>query len=165
MQININDVLLLDTFDSNNEEHKWLLEQFNNASHSKFISKISDRLMLNGSQKFFPFDTAFVVSLFSGEIIGYVFISSIRNDEVYLESSILKEKRGKKYGSLILSSVTDYLFENYNIKEIALDIDASNEASIRTAVSCGYYEDSFDNMKFIFKNYNSNYVNKRRGGK
>lgn len=70
------------------------------------------------------------------------------------------------YGKLVLALVTDYLFLNFNIKDIALDIDVSNEASMRTASSCGYCEDEYyENGKIIYKKFNLNYINKRKRGK
>ena len=165
MQINL-DQLRLDTFDKKNDKHMWLVQQFKGSSKSDFISMIDSRLELNGKSKTFPFDTAFVVSFPSDELIGYLFISGIRGDEVYLEYSLLEEKRGHGYGSLLLGLITEYLFANYNIKDIALDIDVSNEASMKTAIGCGYYEEDFINDKrMIYKNYNLGYVNKRKNGR
>lgn len=81
---------------------------------------------------------------------------------------MLKEYRGKKYEKLILSEVSNYLFENYNIKTISLDIEPSNIASIRTALSCGYIPDEDEylsrnmNGKILYHLDNYNYINKRR---
>ena len=97
-----------------------------------------------------------------------MFISKCVNDEVYLENSILKEYRGKKYGKLILNDISNYLFQNYNIKCITLDIDPSNIASIKTALSCGYtideeeYLDRNMSGKILYRLDNYNYVSKRR---
>ena len=162
MQLNLNKIYL-ETYDKNNNAHEYLIKQFANDSYSSFISMIDSRLRLNSKQKTFPFDTAFIVYLYTGEILGYVFISGVRNDEVYLEYSILKDKRNKGYGKLTLELVTNYLFINYNIKDIALDIDVSNEASMKTTMSCGYYEDEYvDNGRLIYKNYNLSYVTRRK---
>lgn len=155
--------IILNTYDNNNKFHKELLDEFRGESHSNFISWIDNRLQLNCHQKSFPFDTGFVVSLANGNLIGYLFISAIRNDEVYLEYSILKDCRAKGYGSFMLQNVTDYLFENYNIRDIALDIDVSNEASMKTAIGCGYYEEEYlETGRVTFKNYNFHYIDKRR---
>lgn len=165
MQINLEN-FCLSPFNSENFSHVSLLNQFNGESKSNFISMIDSRLRLNSKSKSFPFRMAFVVSDFSDDLLGYVFISSIRQDEVYLEYSLLKEQRGKGYGSLLLKEVTNYLFENYNIRNIALDIDVSNEASVNTAIRSGYYEDEFINEKrIIYKSYNLNYVNRRKNGR
>lgn len=160
MQIDLGE-FCLETFDPISQKHKLLLNQFKGISHSSFISMIDNRLELLNKQKSFPFDTAFVI-ISGSKLLGYLFISSVRNDEVYLELSLLKEKRGKGYGKLILVLVTDYLFEHYNIRDIALDIDVSNHASINTATSGGYYADEYLNSgRIIFRNYNLNYIDKR----
>lgn len=165
MLLNLNEIYL-ETYNDNNSEHQALIKQFTGDSCSNFISMIDSRLKLNNKQKTFPFDTAFIVYLDTGEMLGYVFISSIRNDEVYLEYSVLKDKRGCGYGKLVLGLVTNYLFVNYNVKDIALDIDVSNDASMKTALSCGYYEDDYrDDGRLIYKNYNLNYVDRRRKGR
>lgn len=164
MQIDLGD-FSLDTFDQSIPGHKDLLTNFKDGSHSKFISMIDNRLELLNKQKSFPFDTAFVITS-NSELFGYIFISSVRNDEVYLELSLLKEKRGKGYGKLILGLVTDYLFEHYNIRNLALDIDISNNASMNTAIAEGYYADEYlENGRIIFRNYNLNYVDKRKNKK
>lgn len=165
MRINVGN-LYLETFREDCLEHLQLLKDFSGDSHSQFIHSIEERLLQNRKQKSFPFHTAYVISLASGECIGYLFISSIRNDEVFLECSILKRQRHHGYGKLCLESVTNYLFEHYNIRDIALDINVSNDASIRTAEACGYYEDEYlEEGKFIYRNYNLNYVDKRKKGK
>lgn len=158
--------ICLDTFLTTSSEHLEVFRSFKEESHSQFIHSIDDRLLQNKGSKSFPFDTGFVVTLKSGECIGYLFISSVHQDEVFLESSILKEKRHLGYGKMCLNLVTDYLFEHYNLKDIALDIDVSNDASMKTAEACGYYADEYlNNRKIIYRNYNLNYINKRRKGK
>lgn len=159
------DKILLMTYDKSNDGHRQLLLNFNGESQCDFISLIDSRLELNSNGKSFPFNTAFVVSLASGELVGYVFISSRRQDEVYLEYSLLQEQRGKGYGKMVLGLVTEYLFCNYNIRDVALDIDVSNESSMRTAISCGFYEDEYlETGKCIYRSYNLGYVDKRRKG-
>ena len=147
MQIDLGD-FCLELFNDSNPQHIWLAEQFNKESKFDFISMIDSRLKLNNKSKKFPFGMAFVVSS-SNTLLGYMFISSVRQDEVYLESSLLQDKRRRGIGKALLKAMTDYLFDNYNIKEIALDIYVSNEAGINTAISCDYYQDEsidlFDN--------------------
>ena len=93
------------------------------------------------------------------------------NDEVFLEYSILKEYRGKGYGSNIIREITDYLFEKHNIRSIRLDIDPSNRNSINVAQACGYAvdEDEFESHNYIgrmqFVRENAFYVSKRRARK
>lgn len=158
--------LYLETFRDDSLEHVVALNSFKEESSSRFISMIEERLLQNRKSKDYPFNMGFVVTLKSHEPIGYLFISSRRNDEVYLEYSILKGKRHCGYGKMCLELITEYLFNYYNIRDIALDIDVSNEASMKTAIACGYYEDGcVDRGKMILKNYNLHYVNRRNRGK
>ena len=72
------------------------------------------------------------------------------NDEVFLEYAVLKEYRGMGYASDLVREVSSYLFENYNIKSIRLDIDPSNKNSILVANSCGF---NLDEEDYESKNY------------
>lgn len=135
----------------------------------KFISQVGERLENSKFQNDGLFQTAYVV-LMGEEAVGYVYFSAVRNDEVFLELEVDSEHRGKGYGKLILNEVSDYLFNNCNIKSIMLDIDPSNEKSIRTAESCGFYpdEDDFESRRFtgkiVFIKDSNCYVSKRRIG-
>lgn len=147
--------------------HKELLLEFEGDSKSKYIHDIRLRLINNQKKKDIPFDVGYVVCL-NDKFIGYVFISKRVNDEIFLEYSIVNEFRGKGYGKLVLSEVSEYLFSNYNIKSISLDIDPSNIASVMTAVSAHYIEDEEEYMKrdmngkVLYRMDNYNYVNKRK---
>lgn len=67
-----------------------------------------------------------------------------------------------------MNLVSDYLFENYNIKDITLDIDPSNIASVQTALSCGYDLDEEEYLekglqgRTLYKKDNIYYCNKRK---
>lgn len=166
MEINTGEIILR-VYDDANLEHVNVINEFKNGSNSKFIHRIPERLMVKVNEKSYPFNTAFIVNC-DNQDIGYVFISALVNDEVFLEISILKKFRSMGYGGLCLDEVTDYLFDNYNIKGISLDIDPSNEASIRTALSCGYSPDSEEFMErsmngnMLYRKDNYYYVNRRK---
>ena len=161
------DNIMLSLYDSSNPIHNEILNKFDSDSKSEYIHSINDRLRYFQNKKSFPFNTGFFVTIDS-TIVGYLFISKCVDDEVYLENSLLKEYRGKGYGKLILNDVSNYLIENYNIRSITLDIDRSNIASIKTALSCGYIMDEEEylsrnmNGKILYHLDNYNYVNKRR---
>ena len=147
--------------------HNEILEKFDNESKSNYIHEIKERIKNTINKKNIPFDSGFFIVL-NNEIVGYMFISKKINDEVFLESSLLKEHRGKKYAGVILNDVSNYLMEEHNIKSIVLDIDPSNIASIRTALSSGYELDEEEYMKrnmsgkILYRLDNYNYINKRR---
>lgn len=100
--------------------------------------------------------------------MGYLFISSSVNDEVFLEYAVLKDFRRNGYATRIVSEVSDYLFEKHNISSIRLDIDPSNEGSIMVANACGYMldEEEYESRNYIgkmqFVRDSTCYVSKRR---
>lgn len=159
--------IVLSTYDINNEKHNEVLDKFENESKSQYIHDIKERIKDFKNKKSFPFDTGFFVVI-NNDIVGYMFISKNISDEVYLESSLLKEYRGKKYGKLILNDVSNYLMNEYNIRSLILDIDPSNIPSIRTAISCGYEIDEEEYLKrnmsgkILYRLDNYNYINKKR---
>lgn len=166
MNLILENITLL-VYNNNNEKHNQVLDKFNNESKSQYIHDINERIKDSKNRKSFPFDIGFLV-IINNDIVGYMFISKKINDEVYLESSLLKEYRGKKYGRIILNDVSNYLMNEYNIRSIVLDIDPSNTPSIRTAISCGYEIDEEEYLKrnmsgkILYRLDNYNYINKRK---
>lgn len=149
------------------ENHKQIKEELENGvSSSGFIHQIKERLENSNNNKSI-FNSAFII-LDEDIPVGYLFISSNINDEVFLECSILKEFRGMGYGSRVTNEISDYLFEEQNIRSIKLDIDPNNKKSIMAANSCGFFldEDDYESrnytgkMKFIRES--DCYINKRR---
>lgn len=160
----------LDTIDLtryNDTKHHKLKEDFENASSSKFIDSIKDRLISSSYNEDFSFQSAYVTEE-NGVSYGYIYLSSMKDDEISIEISMLKDFRGKGYGSRTLTEVSNYLFDNHNIKTITCDIDPSNKRSINMATTCGFFpdEDEFaergytGRMKFVKDN--PNYISKRR---
>ena len=119
----------LSTYDNSNVYHKNLLYELENNSKSIYIHDIGERLVNTKNKKTFPFGMGFVVSV-NGVFVGYLYLSTKLKDEVFLEYSIIKEFRGKKFGKLLLKEVSDFLMNNCNVKSIVLDIDPSNIPSI-----------------------------------
>ena len=74
-------------------------------------------------------------------MVGFVDIGQFNGEEeaVYLRGAIDKDKRGKHYGTLMLSETTDYIFANYpKVRNVKLKIDEDNKASLSTANACGF---------------------------
>ena len=137
----------------NPERHNNTKEEFlSGSSLSKYIQKVGERLELSKTNDKSIYQSAFVVE--EEQIpIGYLYISNVSRDEVFLEYGVLKNFRKKGYATRIIKEISDYLFENYNIKNIRLDIDPSNIGSIATAKSCGFYldEEEYEQRNFIGK--------------
>ena len=149
------------------QEHSFLKEELENGkSSSNYIHQIGERLESSKDNDKNIYQKAFII-LDENTPIGYLFISSMINDEVFLEYAILKEFRGMGYASDIVREVTQYLFENYNLKSIRLDIDPSNKNSILVANACGFIldEEQFESRNYIgkmqFIKENENYISKR----
>lgn len=150
------------------QDHRTLKEEFENgSSSSKYIQDIGNRLELSKDNDNSIYQSAFVV-VDGDESVGYLFISSMVRDEVFLEYAVLKTFRGMGYASSIVSEVSNYLFQNHNIRSIKLDIDPSNKNSVLVAESCGFIldEEEFESRNFIGKMHfikeSDCYVSKRR---
>ena len=155
--------LKLDRYNVNYES---VINEFNNDSKSIFIHDISRRLISSSTLNENILREAYVV-LDNNIPIGYVYISGNTNDEVYVEISILKEKRKQGYGKKILTEISDYLFEK-NMRVIKVNIEPSNIGSINMVDSCDFIldEDDYENNhytgKMTFYKENEYYVDKRR---
>ena len=137
----------------NYDKHNLIKEELSfGNSNSKYVQKISERLELSSNNDKSIYQSAFVVED-KGISIGYLYISNVSDDEVFLECSILKDFRKKGYGSKILKEVSEYLFQKENIRNIRLDIEPSNIASISTAKACGFDfdQEEYENRNFIGK--------------
>lgn len=158
--------IMLSIYDESNIKQDEVLNKFEGESKSNYIHDIKERIKNSVNKKSFPFDIGYFISV-NNEIVGYIFISKNISDEVFLEYSVLKEKRGKGYAKIILSEVSNYLMNEYNIKCLVLDIDPSNIASIKTALNAGYELDEEEYMKrgmtgkILYRLDNYNYINKR----
>lgn len=150
----------------NKDKYKEVQDELDKGeSSSKYIHQIKERLELSNYNNIYQ--NAYIV-LDKDTPVGYLYISSMINDEVYLEYSILKRYRNMGYASDLLYEISNYLFENCNIKNIKLDIDPSNKGSILVANSNGYILDEEDyekrnylgKMKFIKES--DCYISKRR---
>lgn len=150
------------------EKHSSLKKELESGiSSSKYIHQIGERLELSKNNHSTLYQSAFVVE---GENmpVGYLFISSMVRDEVFIEYAVLKDFRKMGYGSSIVSEVVDYLFKNHNIRSIRLDIDPSNKNSILLAESCGFSldEEDYESRNFTgkmqFIKESDCYISKRR---
>lgn len=148
------------------EKYNQIKEELENGiSSSKYIHQIKERLEKSNNNHSI-YNSAFIV-LDENNPIGYLFISSMINDEVFIEYSVLKEHRQKGYGKKVVNEISDYLFENNNIKSIILDIDPSNKNSMLLASSCGFFfdEEDYESRNYIgkmrFIKESNCYINKR----
>lgn len=148
------------------DEYNYIKDELENGiSKSSYIHDIGKRLEASKNKENI-FDSAFIVSD-DDNSVGYLFISNSRNDEVFLEYALLKDFRGMGYARELVENVTNYLFDEHNIRSIRLDIDPSNEASMNVAEACGFVEDEEEyasrnycgRIQFVKDSYN--YISKR----
>lgn len=131
-------MLTLNTFDKNNNKavrFVWSLCE-DNSIQSRFQGILSG--LTNPKNEFF--NHGFLVTL-NNNFIGYINISDYNNVDrcIYLKAAIAKEQRGKSYGKILLSEITEYIFEKYpEVEIIYLKIDKDNKPSLMTANACGY---------------------------
>jgi len=143
----------LDLVRYDEQKHSFMKEELTTgSSFSEFIHQTSGRLEFSKNNKKTIYQSAFVVED-RGTPIGYLYISSMVHDEVFLEYAILKNFRRMGYGSSLVTEITDYLFEKYNIRSVRLDIDPSNKKSILLADSCGFVldEEEYESRNYIGK--------------
>ena len=147
-----------------NEEYKEIKDEFvSGKSSSRFINNIDSRLNIRDDGNFF--NHGYLVKL-NNDIVGYLYVSGITNNNIYLEYSVRSDYRNQKIARRLLDSVTNYICENYNINEIKLNIYKDNRASQKVAEECGYYLE--DEEEYLYKGdsdfvlNNPYYINKKR---
>lgn len=129
------------------EAHRFASKQLIEQSLGGYIHQLEERLRDSKKSEKLLFSNAYLAQ-FNDNIFGYIYISSMKKNSIYLEYMILEQFRGKGFGSRLLEETTDFIFHQFeNIKEIHLDISRDNQKSIRTAESCGYY---FDSDTYVF---------------
>lgn len=74
--------------------------------------------------------------------IGYMYVSDEYDGERILAYIINEKLRGKGLGKVMLTSVSEYLFEHGNTRTLKLYINKDNVAGINLAVSCGFSKTS-----------------------
>lgn len=152
----------------NEQEHNSLKKELESGnSSSKYIHQIGERLELSKDNDRSIYQSAFVVED-ANISVGYLFVSSIIRDEVFLEYAVLKDFRRMGYAKRIVNEIAEYLFKNHNIRSIRLDIDPSNKNSVLVANTCGFTldEEEYESRNFTgrmqFIKESDYYISKRR---
>lgn len=132
----------------------YVFKEINGNSKSNFIFNVTNRL--ENSKYYDFFNNAYVIEQFN-EIIGYIYISNKKNNNIYIEYLIFKNYRKKGYAYKVLDGLIDYIFNQYSdIEFINLSIDESNIASINLAEKLDFVLDDdsiyLDKLLFIKDN-------------
>ena len=147
-----------------NEQHKETKNELVfGESSSKFINNIESRLSIKPNDSFF--NHGYLVK-YKNNVVAYLYVSGITNDNIYLEYSVLNKYRNQKIASNLINSVTNYIFNNFNINEIKLNISKDNISSQKVAENCGYYIEDEDEYLYANKSdfviNNPYYISKKR---
>ena len=150
--------LTLVNFNSNDKTHLMTLKKL--AKDSDITSRFNGFLQhLNNKNSIF-FNKGFFVRD-EENLIGYIDLSNFNEEEkaVYIRQAIFKEYRGnkeKRYGTLLLNEITDYIFSNYSmVHYIKARIHHDNISSMKMAWNC-----DFSNDEEIFSKENPYIKNK-----
>ena len=73
---------------------------------------------------------------------GYVWISNEKNDQRSMSMIIDRKLRNKGYGRMVLTGVTDYLFEHCLASAVRVYIKKKNIPSSKMAQKCGFIKDN-----------------------
>lgn len=94
------------------------------------------------------------------EFVGYIRLENLKwNGTLNIEWAVSPEFRNQKLGRRIVSSLSDYIFTNYEeVKKLRGVIDKSNYASRKMANSIGFVEEKVDSEY----DYDYIYVTKTR---
>lgn len=131
--------LTLEKVDLDDKNHLELLQSLllENNEFSGFIRPLfSENFSGNGAS---IYSSHYIVSL-KGIGIGYVYISNLDSfQRVSLNYVIESSFRGKHYGKLLLTEISEFLFQkDIHIKEIELYIENSNCYSKKVALDVGF---------------------------
>ena len=68
----------------------------------------------------------------NNELIGYGEITRIKEDSASISRLlILNNFRSKGYGKVLIKTIIDYAFDEFNLKELTLNVIESNEKAIK----------------------------------
>ena len=142
----------LDEYDSLNIDHRsTVIELTNDSNVRKYFydfDRYVDNLLEHGKDN--GINKVYVVSM-RDEIVGMVMID-YEEPRYYISYALLPNRRNERLGSLLLSDFTDYLFKlDGNIDKLFLEINASNIASIKTALCVGY--ERIGKTSYYLENY------------
>lgn len=148
------DNIILEIF--NPSKHKHILDEIKMIP-SKIIPQVEERLLNSRNVDTLEFSNAYLVNI-NSNIVGYIYLSEMRKNIIYIDYLILKNFRKKGIGFYTMDIIRNHLLENNtNLKEIRFNIDKSNLGSILLADKLGFIADedySTDKIDYIMDNPN-----------
>ena len=127
------------------------------------IHQVEERLNSSRICENLELSNAYLINL-RNNIVGYIYLTGKSKKYIYLEYLIFKKYRKQGIGKYTLDNVIDYIFmNNLDLKEIRLNIDRSNLASMFLAESLGFIDDeNYLSDKIDFIKDNPYYMKKRK---
>lgn len=91
---------------------------------------------------------------YNDDFIGYLYISDDYDGERILAYIIEEKVRGKGLGKIMLTGISDYLFNNSLTSTLKLYINKDNQPGINLALGCGFYKTNVSDGTLV--GYNKN---------
>lgn len=149
-----------DTSDKDQRHLRYVLE--NDVNFRKYVTKQLEkrlRAIEINDRESLQFNSSYLVK-YKEEFVGYIRLGNVKWDGTLdIEWAVSPEFRNQKLGRRIVSSLSNYIFENFEeVKKLRGVIDKSNYASKKMASSIGFIEEKVDSEY----DYDYIYVTKTR---
>lgn len=125
----------LEKIDINNKEHIKTIKGLRDRTAKKMCYDIGGDIQKIKSGR--DEGNRFLVKSDS-DFIGYMYISNNHSDVRVLSMIIQKKLRGRGYGKIILTGVSDYLLKSGMASSIRMYIKDENIPSAKMALGCGF---------------------------
>ncbi len=128
----------LERVDINNRDHIRVIKGLRDRTAKKMCFDVRDDIKKMKSGR--DVGNRFLVKS-DDDYLGYMYISNDHNNERVLSMIVNKKLRGKGYGKVILTGVSDYLLKSGIASSVRLYIKNENIQSTRMALACGFSKD------------------------
>lgn len=128
----------LEKVDINNRDHVRVIKGLRDRTAKRMCFDVRDDIKKMKSGR--DVGNRFLVKS-DDDYLGYMYISNDHNNERVLSMIVQEKLRGKGYGEIILTGVSDYLLKSGIASSIRLYIKNENIQSTRMALACGFSKD------------------------
>lgn len=125
----------LERVDINNRDHIRVIKGLRDRTAKKMCFDVRDDIKKMKSGR--DVGNRFLVKS-DDDYLGYMYISNDHNNERVLSMIVNKKLRGKGYGKIILTGVSDYLLKSGMASSIRMYIKDENIPSAKMALGCGF---------------------------
>ena len=125
----------LERVDINNRDHIRVIKGLRDRTAKKMCFDVRDDIKKMKSGR--DVGNRFLVKS-DDDYLGYMYISNDHNNERVLSMIVNKKLRGRGYGKIILTGVSDYLLKSGMASSIRMYIKDENIPSAKMALGCGF---------------------------